>query len=126
MLCYLGQKRLEITVCQHFTWLDLTPNVKITIDKYHLFKIHKLVLGKYGHLAPKNIDHEYLWHTLCIDLIGPHTVEDAIGIDYSLLAITMTDSSTGWFEVAEIKNKSAEYTGQILDHVWLSHYPRPV
>ena len=47
------------------------------------------------HIELKNIDHEYPWHTLCVDLIGPYTVEDTTGIDYSLLAITMTDSSTG-------------------------------
>ena len=38
----------------------------------------------------------------------------------------MTDPSTSWFEVAEIKNKSAEHAGKTLDHVWFSRYLRPV
>ena len=59
MLCNPGQKRLEITVRQYFTWPGLTLDVKRTIDNCHLYIIHKPVLGKYGHLALKNIDYEY-------------------------------------------------------------------
>ena len=95
MLCHPGQKRLEMTVCQYFTWPGLIPDVKRIINNCYLYKIHKLVLGKYGHLAPKNIDHEHPWHALCVDLIGPYSVTDATGIYYDLLAMTITDPSTG-------------------------------
>ena len=50
------------------------------------------------------------------DLIGLYAVEDATGIDYSLLAMTITDPSTSQFEVVEIKNKCTEYAEQILDY----------
>ena len=60
ILCYLGQKYLEMTICQHITWLGHISDTKNRIDNYHLYKIHKLVLGKYEHLAQKNIDNEHL------------------------------------------------------------------
>ena len=40
--------------------------------------------------------------------------------------MTMTDPSTGWFEVVEIKNKSTEHAGKTLDHLWFLRYPHPV
>ena len=112
-----------MTVCQHFAQLGLIPNVKITINNCYLYEIHKPVLGKYGHLVPKNIGYKYPQYTLCTDLIGPCTVEDTTGIDYSLLAITMTDSLTGQVKVVEIKNKSTKHAEQILDYIQFSHYP---
>jgi hypothetical protein len=45
--------------------------------------------------------------------------------ELSLQAITICDPATGWFEVAEIKDKTAEATAKILDQTWFCRYPRP-
>ena len=37
----------------------------------------------------------------------------------------MCDPATGWFEVAEIKDKTSEGTAKILDKTWFCRYPRP-
>jgi cation transport regulator ChaB len=37
----------------------------------------------------------------------------------------MCDPATGWFEVAEIRNKTSEGTAKILDQTWFCRYPRP-
>jgi hypothetical protein len=37
----------------------------------------------------------------------------------------MMDPSTGWFEVKEVKDKSAKDSMNTFDDVWLSRYPRP-
>jgi transposase InsO family protein len=37
----------------------------------------------------------------------------------------MCDPATGWFEVAEIWNKTPEGTAKILDQTWFFRYPRP-
>jgi hypothetical protein len=42
-----------------------------------------------------------------------------------LLALTMIDPSTGWFEVKYVKDKSAKESMNTYDDVWLSRYPRP-
>ena len=80
----------------------------------------------YSHLPPKNIDHEHPWYSLCVDLIGPYKATDATDREYTLHAMTMIDPSTGWFEVAEIDNKTADHIGKNLDYIWFSRYPRPV
>jgi transposase InsO family protein len=37
----------------------------------------------------------------------------------------MCDPATGWFEVAEIKDKTSEGMAKILDQTWFCRYPRP-
>jgi hypothetical protein len=37
----------------------------------------------------------------------------------------MIDPSTGWFEVQDVKDKSAKESINTFDDVWLSRYPRP-
>jgi hypothetical protein len=37
----------------------------------------------------------------------------------------MIDPSTGWFEVKDVKDKSAKKTMNTFDDEWLSRYPRP-
>jgi len=80
----------------------------------------------YGHLPPKTIEEEVPWHTLYIDLIGPYTITDRAGLDYTLWAMTFIDPATGWFEVVETHTKTAEHIGKLLDRVWLCRYLRPI
>jgi hypothetical protein len=42
-----------------------------------------------------------------------------------LLELTMIEQSTGWFEVKDVKDKSAKESMNTFDDVWLSRYPRP-
>jgi hypothetical protein len=41
------------------------------------------------------------------------------------LALTIAEPSTGWFEVKDVKDKSAKESMNTFDEVWLSRYPRP-
>jgi hypothetical protein len=43
----------------------------------------------------------------------------------SLLAITMIDPATGWFEIVEATNKSATSIKDLFHNTWLARYPRP-
>ena len=66
------------------------------------------------------------WDTVCIDLlIGPYTVIDQNGDDRILNAMTFVDPETGWFEIAEIPDKTSARISQIFNNTWLSDYPRP-
>ena len=40
--------------------------------------------------------------------------------------MTMADPATGWFEIAEIKNKTELTLAKILDNIWFCRYPCPV
>jgi hypothetical protein len=59
-----------------------------------------------------------------VDLIGPLNIKTPIGKKESL-ALTMIDPSTGWFEVKDLKDKSAKESMNTFDDVWLYRYPRP-
>jgi hypothetical protein len=37
----------------------------------------------------------------------------------------MIGPSTGWFEVKDVKDKSAKESMNTCDGIWLSRYPRP-
>jgi len=44
----------------------------------------------------------------------------------NVFAITIFDPATGWFEVAELKDKTAQETSKVLDQVWFCCYPQPL
>ena len=114
-----GHSRLEITMWQHLTWLGLMNNIKNHINNCHLCKMCKSATKNYEHLLPKNIEDKLLQHTLCVDLIGLHSIADSAPKDYKLWAMTFIDPVTGWFEVAETCTKIAEHISKLLDMIWL-------
>jgi hypothetical protein len=82
------------------------------------------VRKKYGELPEKLEERPISWNRVDVDLIGPLTVKNPSG-KKELLALTMIDPSTGWFEVKDVKDKSAKESMNTFDDVWLSRYPRP-
>jgi hypothetical protein len=44
---------------------------------------------------------------------------------HSLLALTMIDPTTGWFEIVKATNKSATSIQDLFHNTWLARYPRP-
>ena len=62
---------------------------------------------------------------MCVDLIGPYSIKTKHSKELSLLAMTMCDPASGWFEVHEVKDKSSLGTAHTFDQQWLCRYPRP-
>jgi hypothetical protein len=44
---------------------------------------------------------------------------------HSLLALTMIDSATGWFEIVQANSKTATSIQDLFHNTWLAQYPRP-
>ena len=86
----------------------------------------KKTFQKYGHL-PEKVAEADPWDVLCIDLIGPYTIErkNKTKKRLTLWALTMIDPATGWFKMREIKTKSADSVANVLEQAWLMRYPRP-
>jgi hypothetical protein len=59
-----------------------------------------------------------------VDLVGPFTIRTPAKT-HSLLALTMIDPVTGWFEIIKATNKSATSTQDLFHNTWLARYPRP-
>ncbi len=79
---------------------------------------------KYGHLPPKEAETQP-WDKLCVDLIGPYTIKRKGKKNLTLWCVTMIDPATGWFEMREIKTKSADVIANEVEMAWLTRYPRP-
>jgi hypothetical protein len=45
---------------------------------------------------------------VCVDLVGPFTIRTPAKT-HSLLALTMIDPATGWFEIVKATNKSTAF-----------------
>ena len=100
------------------------------------------------HVPAKSIDDLVPWRTVHTDLIGPYSITakqtqsgDKIKeIELQLMAMTMVDPATGWFETKEVPyysiedvinnkdnyiDKSLARISQLFNQAWLSRYPRP-
>ena len=69
----------------------------------------KKTFQKYGYL-PEKVAEADPCDFLCIDSIGPYTIErkNKTKKPLTLWALTMIDPTTGWFEMREIKTESAD------------------
>jgi hypothetical protein len=102
----------------------MTNNTSSNEAHYHEYQIGKKVRNKYGELPAKLAERPTAWNRVDVDLIGPLTINTPSG-KIELLALTIIDPSTGWFEVKDVKDKSAKESMNTFDDVWLSRYPRP-
>ncbi len=84
----------------------------------------KITNQKYGKLPPKEAESNP-WDTLCVDLIGPYKIKRKGKKDLVLWCLTMIDPVTGWFEMAQIANKTAAEVADIAEKTWFTRYPLP-
>jgi transposase InsO family protein len=124
MLCHPGTTRTEETIRQHFDWKGLRNMVIATCKKCQLCQKAKVTNQKYGKL-PAKIAEENPWDTLCVDLIGPYKIKRKGKKDLKLWCLTMIDPATGWFEMAQIENKTAANVADICETTWFTRYPLP-
>ena len=123
-LCHPGSSRLQLTLAQTMYWPGMVSdcvNYTKSCDKCQRFKKKRV---KYGKLPPK-VAEVVPWETLCIDLVGPYTVTLKNNKETTLSAMTFIDPATGWFEIAELGNKSSAHVSHLLDSTWLCRYPHP-
>ena len=119
-LMHPGETRLEFTIAQHYTWVGLRPTVQRVIKACPNCELCKKNSKKYGLLPPKPTPEIIPWHTLCIDLIGPHDFgaknekEPEKDTFVQLHCLTMIDPATGFFECCEIMRKHADYIANSL------------
>ncbi len=108
-------------------------------------QVNKKQKLKYGHLSPKTII-TLPWRALCVDFIGPYTLKGKDGTIIDIMALTMINPATSWFEVVELplvrrlKNmtvngkessiieeifhKTFEHIACLVNKTWLSSYSR--
>jgi hypothetical protein len=122
-LCHPGVNRTEQTIRQTMYWPGLTEDVKKHVKKCLPCQMCKKTQKPYGHLPPKEAEVEP-WQEVHVDLVGPWKVKTPTGVK-KLQAFTAIDPATGWFEVVDIKDKSAGTVMDAFHEQWLCRYPRP-
>jgi hypothetical protein len=100
-----GQTRTEQTIRNTMTWPGLTQDVERLCSTCPVCQLSKKELKKYGLLPPKTAESDP-WVMVCVDLVGLFTIKTPIKT-HSLLALTMIDPATGWFEIVKATNKLA-------------------
>jgi hypothetical protein len=101
--------------------------VKAVCSKCASCQLNKKHQLKYRKIPPKDPDI-ILWDVLCIDLIGPYIITVELNgnkKEIILHCLTMIDPATGWFKIAEIPNKRADYVSNILQQTWLVRHLWP-
>jgi hypothetical protein len=98
---------MEATLRQNLTWPNLRKDVEASVKNCHECQIGNKVRKKYGDLPEKLAERPISWNIVDVNLIQPLTIETPSG-KKELSALTMTDPSTGWFEVKDVKYKSAK------------------
>jgi hypothetical protein len=56
---------------------------------------------KYGHVPPK-LAITAPWKALCVDLIGPYTLNGKDGSSIDFMCLTRINPATSWFEIVEL------------------------
>jgi hypothetical protein len=119
-----GITGIEDIIGQDLTCPNLKKDVEASVKNCHECQIGKKVRKKYGNLPERLAEIPIAWNRFDVDLIGPLTIKIP-SVNKELLAFTIIEPSTGWFEVKDVKDKSAKESINTFDDVWLSRYPRP-
>jgi hypothetical protein len=114
---------MEGTLRQNLTCPNIRKDEEAGVKNCHECQTGNKFKNKYGDLPEKLAEIPIAWNRVDVDLIGTLTIKTPSG-KKKVLALTMIDPSTSWFEVKDVKDKSAKESMNTFDDVWLSRYPR--
>jgi hypothetical protein len=95
-----GHTPLEETMKATMYWKGMRSTIRSITKSCRSCQVNKKRKLKYGHLPSKTIITTP-WRALCVDLIGPYTLKGKDDTVIDLMALTMIDPATSWFEVVE-------------------------
>ena len=124
MLCHPVETSTEHTICQHVDWKGLCKKVHNVCKKCPTCQKAKTTHHKYGKLPSKQAETNPCY-TLCVDLIGPYTIPQKGKNPLKYWCLTMIDTATGWFKMAQITNKMAAEISDITEKTWFIYYLLP-
>jgi len=124
-LMHPGEKRLELTSTQHYAWIGLSTTCVNVHKRCENCAVSKKRDKKYGLLPPKPTPEIIPWHTLCIDMVSPYKFgnEKKPETYIEFHCMTMIDPATGFFDIVDIGQKTANVIANWLEIHWLSRHP---
>jgi len=140
-----GHTRLEETMKSALQWKGMRITIRSITKSCKSCQVNKKHSRKYGHL-PSKIVICTPWEALCVDLVGPYTLNGKDGSSIDFMAFTMIDPASNWFEVVELPtitrlmtrtvnskekvtkeeifDKSSDRISRLVNKIWLCRYPR--
>ena len=112
LLQHPGMTRMEATIRHVFDWRGLREKVEQHCRTCKICQLTKKQRKEYGHLPPKEAE-TIPWKRVNVDMIGPYTVRTPKGVR-ELLAMTMIDPVTGWFEIAPCHTPQRRITSLVI------------
>ena len=124
VLCHPGINRTEESIAQHLFWQQSREQITKYVQTCPICQKNKKKVKKYGWLPPKEAE-TVPWDKMCIDLIGPYTIQRKGSKDLTCRCVTMIDPATGWFEIHQYDDKRSITVANITEQEWFSRYPWP-
>jgi hypothetical protein len=125
-------------------WKGMRNTVQSITKSCKSCHVNKKCTQKYGHL-PSKIVISTPWEALCVDLVGPYTLNGKDGSSVDFMALTMIDPASSWFKAGELPtitqlmtrtvsgkekvieeeifDKSSDRISQLVNKIWLCRYP---
>jgi hypothetical protein len=82
-------------------WKGMRTTIWSLPKSCRYFQINKIRSHRCGHLPPKTVITNP-WECLCVDLIGPYTLKGKDNLQIDIMALTMINPASSWFEIAEL------------------------
>ena len=124
ILCHPGINRTEESIGQHLWWPKMRHHITQFVQSCPTCQKNKRKQKKYGHLPPKEAE-AIPWDKMCIDLIGPYTINRKGRKNLICKCVTMIDPATGWFEIHQYDDKRSITVANIAEQEWFARYPWP-
>ena len=123
MLVHPGSDRMYYTLRQHYTWPNMSKEIKLYTKHCEACQKAKRGVRGRGHIPMKDTETEP-WRDVALDLAGPwDTVIN--GETVRFWTFTIIDVFTGWPEIIPIQTKKMEVIRDLFVQEWLRRYPRP-
>jgi hypothetical protein len=96
-----GHTRLNETMNAAMYWKGMHTTIQSLTKSCRSCQVNKRGSQRYGHFPPKTVITNP-WECLCVNLIGQYTLKGKDYLQIDFMALTMIDTSSSWFEIAEL------------------------
>ena len=96
-----GHTRLEETMKSAIYWKWMRNTIRFITKSCKSCQVNKKRTWKYRNI-PSKIVISTPWEALCVDLVGPYTLNGKYGLSIDFMALTMINPTSSWFEVVEL------------------------
>jgi hypothetical protein len=79
----------------------MRTTIRIYVKSCRSCQVNKRHSLRYG-LVPAKLVITTPWKVLCVDLVGPYTLNSKDGSSIDFMCLTMIDPATSWFEIVEL------------------------